>query len=87
MRLSHKYCCGAEPTLLGEGLGEALLAFLAGGGRGGGRGGEPLAERAGEGDAGPGRLRDPEAADEDAGKRSGEAERERDECLLIGRGL
>lgn len=82
------YCNGAEPTLLGEGLGEALLAFMAGGGGGGG---EPLAERVGEGDgdadAGAGRLREAGAAAEDAGKRSGEAERERDDCLLIGRGL
>lgn len=75
-----------ERTLLGDGLGEALLAFLAGGG------GEPLAERAGDGEgdaeAGAGRFWAPEAgAWKWGGGGGGEAERERDTGLLAGRGL
>lgn len=71
--------------MFGEGLGDALLAFLAGGG------GEPLAERVGEGEAdaeaGAGRFWAPEAAAEADWKGGGEGERERDAGLLTGRGL
>lgn len=61
-------------TLLGEGLAEALLAFLAGGG------GDPLTERAGEGDAEPG-------AGRFSGGGCEGGDREREDALLIGWGL
>ena len=61
-------------TLLGDGLAEPLLAFLAGGG-------EPLAEREGEGEAEPGAGRFRAAGG------AGETDLDLEDILFIGWGL